>query len=140
MQSAVFLLSAVLLVALDQLLKSLITAQLREGRMLPCGPVTIRRVLNRNAPGSVLRSSSALVAFWLVEFGVLWALVQFSPFFQRLPVAIALGAAVGGAGSNVLDRSLRGGVVDFIDLRFWPVFNLADIAIVAGIASVVICL
>jgi signal peptidase II len=46
---------------------------------------------------------------------------------------IALGAALGGAGSNVLDRVWRDGVVDFIDFKFWPVFNLADVAIVAGV-------
>jgi signal peptidase II len=43
--------------------------------------------------------------------------------------------AIGGAASNALDQVLRGVVVDFIDLGFWPVFNLADLAIVAGIVT-----
>jgi signal peptidase II len=38
----------------------------------------------------------------------------------------------------VLDRARRGGVVDFIDLRVWPVFNLADAAIVVGTVVAVI--
>ena len=39
-----------------------------------------------------------------------------------------------GAFSNLMDRINIGGVIDFIDLRIWPVFNLADMMIVAGIA------
>ena len=48
--------------------------------------------------------------------------------------AVALGMIVGGALGNVLDRAFRsdsgffqGGVIDFIDLQWWPVFNIADI-------------
>jgi len=54
------------------------------------------------------------------------------------PAAIALGLVLGGAFGNLADRLfrdpglLRGAVVDFIDLRFWPVFNLADVAITCG--------
>lgn len=38
-----------------------------------------------------------------------------------------------GAGSNLLDRFRFSAVIDFIDLKFWPVFNLADLLITAGI-------
>ena len=57
---------------------------------------------------------------------------------EHLPVALALGLVLGGAFGNVIDRVfrspgfLRGAVVDFVDLRFWPVFNLADSAITCG--------
>lgn len=52
-------------------------------------------------------------------------------------VAVALGLVLGGALGNLTDRAirapgLRGRVVDFIDLHVWPVFNLADSAIVVG--------
>ena len=52
---------------------------------------------------------------------------------------MALGLVRGGAGGNLVDRALRtpgwgrGAVVDFIDLQFWPVFNIADMAIVIGV-------
>lgn len=53
--------------------------------------------------------------------------------------AIALGMIVGGALGNVIDRAFRGdggffsgGVIDFIDLQWWPVFNVADIGVVCG--------
>jgi len=51
---------------------------------------------------------------------------------------IAVGLVVGGSLGNVVDRLFRndgwfhGGVVDFIDLQWWPIFNVADIAIVVG--------
>jgi len=53
---------------------------------------------------------------------------------------IALGSALGGAASNVLDVKQLGGVVDYIDLGFWPMFNLADAAIVVGVAVGVIAI
>lgn len=50
------------------------------------------------------------------------------------PVArAAIAAALGGAASNLIDEVARGGVVDYVDLRVWPAFNLADVAIVTGV-------
>lgn len=50
-----------------------------------------------------------------------------------------LGAIAGGAIGNLIDRIVRaedgfmsGGVVDFIDFQWWPIFNIADIAVVCG--------
>ncbi len=39
---------------------------------------------------------------------------------------------VGGATANLIDRARTGQVIDFVDFRVWPVFNIADIAIVCG--------
>ncbi len=44
----------------------------------------------------------------------------------------ALGALAGGAGGNLIDRVRLGYVIDYLDLRVWPVFNLADAAVVIG--------
>ena len=59
--------------------------------------------------------------------------------------AVALGMIVGGALGNVLDRAFRGdegffhgGVIDFIDLQWWPIFNVADIGVVCGAILLVI--
>ena len=66
---------------------------------------------------------------------------------QRMQGAVglvAIGLVLGGALGNLVDRLLRGeawlrgGVVDFIDFRFWPVFNFADMGIVVGV--VLMCL
>ncbi len=59
-------------------------------------------------------------------------------FFHHLPtenlwVRLSLGLALGGAGGNLLDRLVYGYVVDFIDIGFWPIFNVADFSIVIGV-------
>lgn len=58
------------------------------------------------------------------------------------PTALALGAVVGGAVGNVVDRVVHGAVVDFIDLHaagyHWPAFNIADSAIVLGAVALVL--
>jgi signal peptidase II len=47
---------------------------------------------------------------------------------------LSLGLQLGGAVGNLLDRLIRGHVVDFIHFKFWPVFNVADSCIVVGVA------
>lgn len=59
--------------------------------------------------------------------------------------AMGVGLVLGGAVGNLLDRVLRdgggplgGGVVDFIDLQWWPVFNVADAGVVIGAALLLV--
>ncbi len=60
------------------------------------------------------------------------------------PGAFFVGLVAGGAAGNIVDRLFRGrgwfhgAVVDFIDLQWWPIFNLADAAIVVGAAALVV--
>jgi signal peptidase II len=51
---------------------------------------------------------------------------------QNVFVATGIAAALAGASGNLADRVIHGAVVDFVALGRWPVFNLADVAIVAG--------
>ncbi len=70
---------------------------------------------------------------------VLW---RFRHRINGTVARLALGCLLGGAVGNLIDRLVRGrgwgrgGVVDFVDLQFWPVFNLADAAIVVGVILV----
>jgi signal peptidase II len=60
------------------------------------------------------------------------------------PGAVLVGMVAGGAAGNIVDRLfrgdgwLRGAVVDFVDLQWWPIFNIADAAIVLGAGALVI--
>ncbi|WP_031516121.1 signal peptidase II [Desulfofalx alkaliphila] len=56
---------------------------------------------------------------------------------EGLPVQLALGMVAGGAVGNLIDRIRYGEVVDFLDFRIWPVFNLADTFIVIGVAFLI---
>jgi len=53
---------------------------------------------------------------------------------------VSLGLQLGGASGNLVDRLRVGRVTDFIDFRIWPVFNLADMAIVSGVIILAFCL
>ena len=50
---------------------------------------------------------------------------------------VAVGFLLGGALGNAIDRVRSGGVVDFLDFRVWPIFNVADIAICLGVTLIV---
>ena len=58
-------------------------------------------------------------------------IIQLSKLFQ-VGIALLFGGAIG----NMIDRIFIGRVIDYMDFRIWPVFNLADIAIVSGCAII----
>ena len=53
---------------------------------------------------------------------------------------VALGLLIGGSTSNLIDRVRLGHVTDFLDLRWWPAFNLADSFIVIGVGILFLAL
>ena len=55
-------------------------------------------------------------------------------------ISLALGLILGGAAGNLFDRIKFGHVIDFLDFRIWPVFNVADSAITIGVSILVIML
>lgn len=59
---------------------------------------------------------------------------------QNLAVQISIGLIVGGALGNLIDRILLGYVIDFIQVGWWPVFNVADSAISVGAILLVLTL
>ena len=71
----------------------------------------------------------------------LWLLVFFARSGARHPVLpVALGLLIGGSTSNLIDRIRLGHVTDFLDLRYWPAFNLADSFIVVGVGILFVAL
>jgi signal peptidase II len=98
------------------------------------GPLSIHRVENSGiAFGLFTSATSAVIA--LTTVAVVWMLVYFARSGARHPLIPAgLGLLIGGSVSNLVDRVRLGHVTDFIDLRWWPAFNLADSFIVIGVA------
>jgi signal peptidase II len=119
----------------DQVTKQIVVSQLELGESLNVvGPLEIRHVTN---PGIAfgLFSSWATVVTALTAVAVGWMLFYFARSGARHPVLpVALGLLVGGSIANLIDRVRLGHVTDFLDLRFWPAFNLADSFIVVGVA------
>ena len=126
--------------AMDQVSKQLVLARLHAPPMvLPGRWILVRPFLNAEPLPAGSASWRARRVAWLLTWlaAVMGTLLVVSPgpFFQSVPAQVGLGAALGGATGNLLDRLRHGAVVDFIDLRVWPVFNLADVAIVLGVAT-----
>lgn len=70
---------------------------------------------------------------WVVALISAIALYSLGFWFHSTVALCGLGLAFGGAAGNLVDILRFRSVVDFIDLRWWPVFNFADAAIVAGL-------
>ncbi len=128
-------LSFVTLVVADQAAKALIVRARAAGGVAPIwaiGPVRVVRLDNVRPVLAMMGHNAVIVIAWAVMLG---ATAMLPPALRASgAAATGLGLALGGATSNMLDRLRRGAVIDFIDIRVWPVFNLGDVAIVAGVA------
>lgn len=94
-------------------------------------------ILNPGAAFGMLADQTAF--FIAVTAAVMLAIIC---FYKRIVgesviTQIALGLVAGGAMGNLIDRIRYGKVVDFLDFRIWPVFNLADTAIVIGVGLLI---
>jgi signal peptidase II len=137
MYAALLLLTAALVAALDQSVKALVVARLSAGFAVPVIGVELRSVINRD---SGQRRSALWTAVLVVQAVWLCGIVEWVPMLQQPLAIMGIGAALGGATGNVVDRCRRNGVIDYIDVGFWPVFNLADVAIVLGIGAAILAL
>jgi len=94
--------------------------------------------------GVLSQSSQEIIPYILVAVAVviLGLLGRWLIRTTSAAVAIALGGIMGGAIGNVVDRIRYGAVVDFLDFHFaghhWYAFNVADAAIVTGVALLLI--
>jgi signal peptidase II len=135
------MLTAALVVAADQFSKAYVLARWPLAAASAPRPfVSIRCMLNRQGTLAALAGMPALAALWAAMI-VLAALVLHTGLLGHdALVPIGIGAAIGGATGNVLDRLVRGAVVDFVAIGPWPVFNLADAALVAGTGAILLTL
>jgi signal peptidase II len=127
---------AVAAVGADQLTKQVVARTLSLGEEVEiAGPFSIHHVHNSGIAFGLFSSATSVVIA-LTALAVLWMLVFFARSGARHPVLpVALGLVLGGSVANLLDRVRLGHVTDFLDFRFWPAFNLADLFIVVGVAS-----
>lgn len=131
---------ALSVVVLDQISKTWALSALAD-RMVPLvGSLQLVLTYNRGvafglAPGAA--PVLVLAALFLAGLALFGRRVDLE-LSRRLVVGI--GLVLGGAVGNLVDRIFRSGnaVVDFVDLGWWPVFNLADVAIVCGSILLVI--
>jgi len=133
-------LAAALVLALDQYTKHLVVTNFDPGESRIVIPhlLYLTYVQNRaGAFGLFGTQTWLLVALALAVLALFWYAFRDVARHSAL-VRIAFGGIAGGALGNIVDRFHYSFVVDFIDLRWWPVFNVADSCITVGVALLVL--
>jgi signal peptidase II len=128
-------------IAADQLTKLIVASELTLDEGLHVvGPFSIHHVQNSGIAFGLFASATPVVTL-LTALAVGWMLLFFARSGSRHPVLpVALGLLIGGSTSNLIDRIRLGHVTDFLDLRYWPAFNLADSFIVVGVGILFVAL
>jgi len=130
----VFIIVSIIL-SLDQLTKFLVAKNLSLNQSFPLikGVFYLTLVHNRGAAFGILKNQvplfifTAIFATFLIFFNL-----KNTGFKKSSLYSVALSLILAGAIGNLIDRLFFGYVIDFLDFRIWPVFNVADSAITAG--------
>lgn len=135
---------AAMIVIVDQITKVLAVAGLEGQQPIRLAGETLRLVLLRNPGAAFSMGTSSTVVLSVVATVVVLGLLWFSRRVHSRWWACGLGLILGGAAGNLADRYfrspgvLRGHVVDYVSVGWWPVFNVADSCLVAGVIVVAV--
>jgi len=135
----VLFLTAVLIVAADQLTKIWIRSYPEGQTIFEIGFLRLTRVHNTGAVFGLFQGQSfalTIVALVGIVVFLLYALFGYRrfPYLDNMPNRVAVGLILGGTVGNLIDRLSPNleGVTDFISIGFWPTFNIADSAVTIG--------
>lgn len=128
------------LIGLDQVTKWVIRQNLALGESIPVIPsvMSFTYIENPGAAFGILAGSRVL--FIVLALALLTLLVWYRSQLAKQYLLLD-GAAVliiAGALGNLLDRLVKGSVTDFFDFHFFPIFNIADIAVTCGVGLMVV--
>lgn len=122
------------IILFDQIVKRIVALNMKAGETIPIiqNAFHITYILNPGAAFGILENER--VFFIIAGFLVLALGVYLLPKLKKQEKLIRFGSIflLAGAVGNLIDRIRNGLVIDFIDFRVWPVFNIADIAICSG--------
>ncbi|MGI8792153.1 MAG: signal peptidase II [Acidimicrobiales bacterium] len=139
-RTSLVLVLAAAVVGLDQMTKTLAVRGLEFGEPVHVvGTFRLNLYLN---PGGAFSIGSSFTPFFAVAAAVVVAILLLSSRrATSAGMAAALGMVVGGATGNLVDRVLRahdGAVIDFLDVQWWPIFNVADVFLTIGGISLLV--
>lgn len=132
------------IVLIDQLTKLWATRALTPGVPMDVLGDWLQFNLVRNAGAAFSMGMGFTLVMSLIAVVVVLVIVRFARRIGSLWWALMLGALLGGAVGNLVDRLfqppglLRGHVIDFIQIPHWPIFNFADIAIVVAVLLMIL--
>ena len=130
---------------LDVITKIVVVATLTDHPPVVLVPSVLDLELTRNSGAAFSVATGGTVVFSLIAIVIVGVIARVARTLRSPAWAVVLGLVLGGALGNLSDRifrapsPLRGHVVDWIHLHHWPIFNLADSAIVvAGVIAVIL--
>ena len=127
------------IVAIDQFIKGIVAASMVPGESVPIlkHVFHLTYVLNPGAAFGILPHQREL--FLLAGVAILIGSAVFYSKIKKSDISLRFGliSLLAGAAANLIDRFQNGLVVDFLDFRIWPVFNIADVAIVVGVGFMI---
>lgn len=126
--------TAVVVVVLDQLTKTIALENFQEPKDVISGVLTFRLTYNSGGAFGLLQGLPEV--FLIATIVAVVVIVVWVRHVEDPSWIVPLGLVLGGGLGNVIDRAVRdtgGRVVDWIDLQVWPVFNIADSCIVIGV-------
>lgn len=123
--------------ALDRITKAWAEASLADRPPIEVISGVLHLTYTTNSGGAFGLGQSAPWLFAAATIVVVGIIVVVSTRLTWVLTAVALGLVLGGALGNLTDRAIRGPgltgrVIDFVDVRVWPVFNVADSAVLIG--------
>ena len=128
---------AAAVIAIDQLTKTWAVHTLATRNIDLVWTLRLHLARNRGAAFSLAFGSGGVIA--ILAIVVVIVLIAVGRSLDTRIGVLSLGLVLGGAVGNLTDRLLRdghgflgGAVIDFIDLQWWPVFNVADMAVTIG--------
>lgn len=127
------------IIAVDQFFKMKVTGSMIIGESIPIieNFFHFTYILNPGAAFGILPNQR--VFFLFAGAALLLATAYFYPRLKKCSKLFKFGvlSLVSGSASNLIDRFQTGYVVDFLDFRIWPIFNVADVAIILGMFIVI---
>jgi signal peptidase II len=139
------LLVAVVIIVLDQLSKAWALRDLADGHIIHV-IWTLQFNLTYNRGMAFSRGTGLGPVIGVMALVVVVMLLLSLRRADNSLTRLATGLIIGGAVGNILDRLfrgsgwMRGAVIDFIDFQWWPVFNIADMAIMIGAATMIVAM
>ncbi len=137
----IFLVASVVFV-IDRITKIVAVSAMSYGQSIEVLPniFQLTLVFNNGTAFGLLKGQNTILAIITAIAVVLLVAYAVTHKNHSLAVSAAIGFILGGALGNLLDRIKFGYIIDFLDFRVWPVFNIADSAITAGMAILIIIL
>ena len=97
------------------------------------------KIINYGAAFGLFQNAT-MIFIWAAVIVIGLVLFLYYKIPKRTDIRIYVGLILGGAVSNLIDRLAFGYVIDYIDLKVWPAFNIADAALTIGMIGVIIYL